>query len=264
MSVLTLVGVGFCLSSGLFVGKFWRETFTKRAVNSAIPITDVSDLLVKDGKYVAFEGWVKSTKPIPSLFTSDKDGRPLNTAIYSVEEHKWLEVYEEPHFNKLGTYFKRKSWVPKDQILKKIEQVSEFSVTSKKRGSVTPLKIHFRSLDFPLLKTNDIYLPPHNIATKGAILARVYETGFHTREMYLEDRSNVTIIGKLSKKEDGTFTIIPDRTKPYIVTSLSLKEIKNKLKAKGMPEITLASLVFGAGIGFIIAGAQQNRANKPQ
>jgi len=261
---LSLVGLSFCFGSGFYGWRYWNLTRERRAVNSAVVITNSSDLMVKEGEYVVFEGRIKTVNPHPSTYMLNNEGKPVNTAIYRMEEHKWLEVFEEPQGAKFSL-FRKKIWVPKDQIIKRSEEIRDFSVTSKKKGTIIPEKIGKLHLspDFPLFKMNNVYRPPENLATKGMMLAEVYESGFHSRELYLEDNCKVTVIGKLQKTSKGV-TIVPDTDKPYIMTYLSLKEVKDKLKFKGLPELTLSVAIFIVGLGFFAAGSQQRRSQQQQ
>jgi len=130
----------------------------------------------------------------------------------------------------------------------------------RKKGTITPLKIKHISPDFPLLQTCDVYRPPEVLSTKGTMLTRVYETGFHCREKYLEEGSKITVIGTLKSKE-GKFYVGPDTDNTYIITSLSLNDVKNKLKTLGGPELVATLFTFALGTGLIVAGSQQRRRN---
>jgi len=264
-SGLSLVGLAFIGMGGFLGTRFWRETKTKRAVNRASHITNKGDLTTKHGQYVVFEGKVKTDNPVQSIYILNKEGKNLMAAIYLMEDHKWLEVFEENSIsvsNQFGRYFKRKQWVPKDQLIKKIELYRPFSVQSKKKGTVVPVKVKSKSADFPLLKVYDIYRPPQYISSEGLLLARVYETGFHSSEKFLEDGSKITVIGKLSN-QGGVSHIGPaDENCPYIVTYLPFSDVKKQLNSKGVLELMGSVVSVIVGIACIAAAAQQNRPRR--
>jgi len=229
-----------------------RETKVKRAINSAPVIRETNDLNLNDGQFVIFEGRVKCDSPFPSTYVLDSEGKPKNNAIYHMEEHKWLLVEEEVQLptNNLGKYFTRKQWVKKDQLLKKSEIEREFYVFSKKKGKIIPAKVKKSTPDFPLLSTYDVYSPPKILAAEGELLAKIYEIGSKTTEKYLALDTKITVIGVL-RNDGGVHRIGPEEHKPYIITSLSEREVKNKLRAKGVPEFTLAIVSFGLGLSLI-------------
>jgi hypothetical protein len=264
MSILSFVGVSFCLGSCGFMWKYWRVTKDKRDINSAFIIKNSTELKDKEGEYIAFEGRVKATNPFPSILALNMSGKPVNTALYFMEEHKWLEVFEVPPPTKGNfNYFRRKQWVPKDVVIKRVSEQREFKISSKNKGSVAVQKVIYSS-EYPLIKFNNTYRPPETVSTKGMILARIYETGVHTIEKYLEDNSKVTVIGRLKNSPEGVPTIHQDKDKPFILTSLPLIDLKRQLRSKGSSELTLSILTFAIGLGCIAAGAQQQRQQQQQ
>jgi len=266
MSVFTFMGLTSFGISGFFGYRFWTVTKDRRAVNSAIAINSKDELSTRDGQYVYFEGRVQSDNPFQSLYVLNDEGKPLQAPIYLMEEYKWVEVLEEvkllanPAINSnFGNYFKKTEWVPKEQLLKKITVIRDFTVTSKKRGTVVPTKVK-KSLskkEFPLLKKNHVYTPPNVLSTSGSLLARIYETGIESKENYLAVGSKVTIVGKI-KNQDGKTIIGPEENKPYIITNLSYKEIKRSYQTKGVPELSLTVGSFVLGVALIAFGSSES------
>jgi len=264
---LTLVGLSCWGVSGFFGYRFWSVTKGKRAVNSAVPITSTSDLSTKDGEYIVFEGKVQSDNPFQSLYVLDNEGKQLLAPIYLLEEYKWTEVYEETKMtnnalnNQLGKYFRKKEFVSKEQLLKKISVYRDFSVSSKKRGTVVPMKVKKALKDFPLLEQNHVYTPPPVLSTKGFLLARIYDTGLESTEKYLSLGTKVTVIGKL-KNKDGTSYVVPDDDKPYIVTNVSYKDVRKSFQIQGAPELGLTITSFVVGVALIAFGSSESRRNR--
>jgi len=262
---ITLLGLSFLGGGGFFGYRYYKTTKPSRAVFKAFKIESNTDLESNVGEYVLFKGNVQCLDPYLSHYSLDENGKPLAASIYKLEEKKWLEVLEDtivsvndPYLKyNFGNYFKRRQFVPKEQVQKRLNVERPFAVTSKKRGTVQPIKIEKASQEFPLLKTQEYYKPPDVLAIKGQLLTRIYETGTLSTERYLANNSRVTIYGNLKKEGDRYMIVPPDDYKLYIVTFNKPTEIHKHLRAKGASDLAFALGSVLVGISLLTFGTKR-------